>query len=101
MCWATPECPTQGRELKMYSTDDADALAALDAVMEKHPEHCVDIASLNNAKGVVGWACRFTWHEDRKLWMERHGATRAEAICRAILALYDVAEWRTEHTTTP
>jgi hypothetical protein len=70
-----------------YSTSDADALCALDAVLAKHPEHCVDLASLNNRDGVVGWTCRFTWHEDRKLWMERHAKTRAEAICRAILAL--------------
>lgn len=69
------------------SQRDADALAALYAFLAQHPEYCVDIASLNDKTGVVGWTCWFTWHEDRKLCVERHAKTVAEAICLAILAL--------------
>jgi len=86
--WTTPKGFTiQPEELPYMSTSDADAFAALDAVLEKR-----------KAQGRITKASVESWADG---WQVRIGvpfmygiegfghiaATRAEAICKAILAL--------------
>lgn len=71
--------------VRHYSTDIADAFAALDAVMEKHPQMGVLISWHPGAQlGAGAWGVALIGDDTPHLtW----GATHAEAVCRAILAL--------------
>jgi hypothetical protein len=70
-----------------YSTLDADALAALDATLAKHPmwrcriEYCAENL----------WFCEMFdhpgWIPENRLWYDT-ASTRAKAICLVLLGLY-------------
>lgn len=75
--------------IKSYSTSDADALAALDAVLSRYPGWGYELSSTDGVKHQCLFfngeqMCRADCGLDRP--------TRAEAICRAIIKLAE-----TEH----
>ncbi len=93
-CFAYPGSPMDGGECALYSTSDADALTALDAVMEKHPTWHWTLTAGRETDGTLSYWCSITtekgWHisSTRVLFV----LTRAEAICLAILNLVEEKE---------
>ena len=85
--------PEWDEGLPNYSTSDADAFAALDAVLAKHLDYGVEMRFTRKPHVLTpaGWHVNFVGHDGEALHEYTLGfsiaPTRAEAICRAILAL--------------
>ena len=69
--------------LRHYSTSDDDAGAALDALLERHPDLAIE---LWHTAASTTWECEVMYDGMRHKGMGE-GETRAAAICRAILEL--------------
>ncbi len=87
-CYAKPDNPGQGREVRYYSTSDADVLAAVDVVLAKHKTMMFELEYLLPDKyDPSGWVAAFYEAGRVHSYAREYANTRAEAISRAIIAL--------------